>query len=635
MRAAGIFSATTSFWARFRLFRLWALTGIATFLCFGGTTSTGEAILVSSVLSQEPAGVKNSSMKVALNVYLKFSSTWKKLDDTEIPAFTCIKKCNGKKHKKHSECDDSCDEPETAKQHSANLEGKYTELAAEGDQAPKQSHGKTLDEAFTKFGLPGTVSGQSILGKPDAIRVFTNEGSGKKAIITVPEFNVQVNSNHWAKPCSSSQRFVKAKQYEVDVKFELIDQEPNAAPVAGPSGNLRYKVIIPTTEFSRTTDPYVVCNCEVTQSEPPKDQGMIPGWTPNPGGSNGEYAWVEENGMKRPIVGSDLAQLISNISVPSMNEAFITQSAMPKGNALIPAGWELECINDEGQDVQLQDDYPIYLAEPGLLWAQEGFSLSEEQQKKLRVLCLEIHKPQPTTAMKFRLKPPRDIALMALAQMFKNSRIRGPWDQVRLWIATDKASFDEMAKVLMPMPGPATYVRGLWQCALAGAISTLDPKIRTLMENRFLLAENSTPEADRWMLSEKLKLDPKGIAKWFLGQKSAVASLFTQGDPKEDIDLINVLASELANNGGAEGLAAALFLLKEATPEAHRAALVNMEGAEDIALALMAVSDEKTANAILDWLEIVKPKTTTLGCLNVNPALSDAIKERALKLIPK
>jgi hypothetical protein len=129
-----------------------------------------------------------------------------------------------------------------------------------------------------------------------------------------------------------------------------------------------------------------------------------------------------------------------------------------------------------------------------------------------------------------------------------------------------------------------------------------------------------------------MKFDAAGTALWLMGQKSSIAGLFTQGDAKADVELVSILASELARNGEPEGIFAAIWLLTEGVPEAHRAAVNEGDGAAQTAMALMSTKEEKTASAILDWLEKAKPPITVYACLNANPALPEAIRQRAKKI---
>src|SRR5688572_26720721 len=306
---------------------------------------------------------KTKHLVVTLNTFLDLTATFHPDGEVMIVAYECSNPCKGKKHAKHSECDKSCDDKCPAgSSHRRWLSASYSELAKEGNGPPAKSHGDTLDAEYTKFGLPGTIRGQTTL---DANGVFGTYGY-------FPTPSVTSNDEHWNQsPCSNSAKIYKGARFIVDVEYSLSETDDKRKINQGPKGTLRYSVVIPidgTGTF--TTPPVVNCKCEQTQTAPAVGEqpghGSIPGRTP----TGGDYAWVEQNGMRRPLTGGDVGHLISSISVPNMNEAFFTPNPAPWGPALIPAGWELECIDGSGQDVQLQEDLMIMAADlfPGLIY---------------------------------------------------------------------------------------------------------------------------------------------------------------------------------------------------------------------------------------------------------------------------
>jgi hypothetical protein len=323
--------------------------------------------------------------------------------------------------------------------------------------------------------------------------------------------------------------------------------------------------------------------------------------------------------------------LVSNIVCEDMNHAVVSFNPGFEGNVFIPAGWELECISGGGQDVQLVED--LMFAVPALggsVRVELGpLAASWTSGARVRTLCLDIEKPEPDEQMKYRLMPPKNPFIAALARITRESRFRGPWDQARLWIVTDQASYDQIGKVMRPMVGQGRFLSEMFRAAEVGALSPFDARYAKIMELRFLFAENYEPKAVEWLLASKLITNPQATIGWIKGQSAAVRRLFEEGDAGDDVDLIGLLAYVLARDGGEPGAEAAIWLLEQATPEAHRTAVADSQGARDMAMLLRITSDEKAASVILGWLERATPPIATVAALNVNAELSPTVRERA------
>lgn len=345
-----------------------------------------------------------------------------------------------------------------------------------------------------------------------------------------------------------------------------------------------------------------------------------------------DQAHVIQGGRKRPMTGGELIGLVQTISCPNMNQAEITGGAPGPGRFVVPAGWELDCFEGGGQDIQLVEDLVFnQILEPESL----SLSLSPAlilETKNVRTLCLEMDKPQPTVAMKYRLLPPNRPEISKLAKLSRNSLMRGPWDQARLWIATDLASYDRMSKVLIPMVGEGTYLEEMYRCATVGAINPADSKVQAIMELRFMFAEDFSPEACAWLLAHKLRANKSGTLSWLKGQTAPFGALFSINAKKAG-ELAGLIGSALVREGGAEGAAAASWLLSTAVPEAHRAAAADSPGARAMAMYLMQTADENVALGILDWLAAAKPPIAALAALNMNAALPESVKARAKEVV--
>jgi hypothetical protein len=449
--------------------------------------------------------------------------------------------------------------------HEAVFSGRVTEVGANGEPPPRP-HSEQLNRDYGRFQFPSTWQASSFLLR------LTNLMKRTKNYLE-PSFQ----SDHWNEtPCSTSTKSIKAATYIVTVQYTLFDLNGQVR-TEGPKGTIRYRVLIPFREPVTIGQPEVNCRCEAAQTGPSDGHGFLPGTT-------GEhYAYFEDTEGKRPVTGSEVAALVTNVSVSDMNNATLTYMMPWSGSLYFPAGWEFECTEGGGQDVQLADDL-YFAAEAGVGTIHLNLApvTSAKQSKKIRVYCTEIDKPEPRPNMKYRLVPPRNALLQRAAQITKASSFRGPWDQMRLWIATDQAKFKAIEDKLLPSPGPATYVAEMHKLAQVGAIDPYDARYLALMELPHLLAPFYEARAVEWMLGVKLAADPEKTVAWFKGQRQAISSAFESADPKATANLVGLIASVLAREGGDAGVVAALWILDVAVPEQHRSAVADA-AAESVA----------------------------------------------------
>ncbi|RYG23151.1 hypothetical protein EON82_14905 [bacterium] len=203
---------------------------------------------------------------------------------------------------------------------------------------------------------------------------------------------------------------------------------------------------------------------------------------------------------------------------------------------------------------------------------------------------------------------------------------------------TDAAPYDKIAKTLIPAPGPGTYVREMYRAASVRALSPFDDRYRPAMEYRHLLAKNYDPAAVAWYLQTKLRQNTAGTIEWFRSSASDVAAVFGQGSPKEEAELIGLLAATLAEEGGDEGLKTALWLITQAVPEANRAAVVESGGARRLSGLLSSPIDAANAILILDWIAAAKPTYAGFTASNLHPDLPAEVQSKAAahrKSLPK
>ncbi len=567
--------------------------------------------------------VKDPDRKVGSHLVLTWT-TAKSADVEWRPILYCVNKCKGKIHSKHEECDLSCDDkcPDGPipgqKPHKAWLESGWKDSKDGFNGSPDQSNASKLGDVFSKEGMPGAASPSQLVGGFLKGRVeFGNRGPKESDhVFTYDHFNKT--------PCSSRTLEMAYVNYNVTVDYDLSNTEKvDGVYKTGPSVKGRFYFILqyPDKTQVRVSEPTVSCQCERVQYR----KGYLP-----IANDIDQFAFVLNNDMKRPVTAMDITSTVSNVVANDMNTASFTLMPPAVGELHIPAGWELQCVDGTGQNLQLQEDLDLRFG--WNLFAGPGEIMPP---KTVRVMCLEITKPEPRPDMKYVLVPPGNPLLARLSAITKAARVRGPWDQMRLWIATDAAPYEKIAKTLIPAPGPGTYVREMYRAASVGAISPYEPRFAAIMDPKLLLAKNYDPVAVRWFLAAKLRNEPSETLAWFARATTADwTQVLDRGTPKEDETLVGLLVAGLGADGGVEGVKAAVNLMGN-LPEAHRSEIIESAAVKEMVLSVMVSADAETASTLLDWLVAAKPSYAVRAARAVDPRLPESVLAKGNSLLTK
>lgn len=527
----------------------------------------------------------------------------------------CINTCEGKKHGKHESCDLSCDVrcvevfgPDF--KHSLSIDNNFEEVADDGVSRPARSHTTTIGQDFDRGGLPEIVSPSNLLL---AIKLAITSELPNPKRLRVACWNTV--------PCSSSVMMGKTRRAVYRADYVIWLRQDDGTMTEGPKRTLRFLVESPQ-EQEKPEDfqpriPTVSCKCEILQ-EPPKETGFLPGYI-----GDDEYALLDEDGTKRTLTGKVIASTVTDIVVHDMNRATFTVAAGPYRRVDIPAGWELECTRGGGQNTQLQENLSIIV----MPWPQTiQVTLAPVT---LRVLCLQIDKPEPTPDMTYRLVPPTSPGLARLARHVRGSSFRGPWDQTRLWIATDFASHKKISEVLFPPPSKAMYLREMHLAARLHAVHTDDPRLQKIMELELLAQEKNDPEAAAWLLSSKLRENAKATTDWIRTHARDFHAIYSDAGAPNYMARLARAALETLGDAGAN---VAATLLVECVPEQHRKTTADSENAGYAKAFFGATTDAAAAGRMLDWLEKAMPSDVRSVALNIADSLPANLKSRAAKL---
>jgi len=600
------------------LFALLILAGGSTIPADGlYTPPINQPIRISHALAGNVGANGESAMVDLVVTYVGDPTT------ARVEVGDCNNICNGAKHAGHAQCDLSCDTacgPENRWHRFEYPFVSYEDTNATFDGPAPTGNRSKMSQELARYGMPTSVNTEFMSPSGVMARPFT-DSAGRNQNFSTFYGKANFYRDHWNKaPCSRSPLTVEVRTYKVrfDYLLYLAKRQRDGSYVAtekGPSGTMYTKMSVVDPNTQLLSDPIVDCKCEQKADEP-KEHGFLPG------GSLDGYAYVEEDGKRRPMTGTDISTCIAGIEVPDMNEAIFTPGPMLTATYCFPAGWQLESISGDVQDVQLQDDL---LISPGLAGQPIVASLRPANPwfaaVTVRTLCLEMSQPEPRSGQKFRLVPPRTPGLAKLARMTRASRFRGPWDQMRLWIATDMATYAEIRKKLIPSPGPDTYLRELHNVVKAGAIHLGHPKVERMTDLSLLLGENVNPEAAGWLVKHRLLTSPDATIA-FLTQNAAKlpSPPPSRPDPEMRPDRLMQSVSALLGLGTEKSVKGALAV----ADVCHRPAAVVYRISQE----LSSLTDEAAAAALVTWLEGLPTETRKGLAVDVHPSLPESIRDR-------
>jgi hypothetical protein len=536
---------------------------------------------------------------------------------------SCTNWCQGKKHLLHEQCDLSCDVA-CEYRHRGTLWPTYYYVVTEPPMA----------NVFTQFGVPGDVR-QLV----EDVREATRQSIRYREYCSDPKNSVPFDFRHWnKKPCSHWNKYHDEKLFIADVTYSLkrVNTMPDGSRVEtkGPSKTEKVEVSAPVPgTFKDAEKPRIACACSIVETS--DDYGLLL----DDGGQPTGVACVHD-GHTELLGGQQVIGLGLTFVGQDMNDFTVSVTNKPPGcdRLTIPAGFEFVCADGSAQDVLQVRDVTIEFAEGSNVGYLASIDPSRDfvgwlrAQAETRTLCLDIAKREPSPAKKYFLAMPRDPGTLRLARMTRDSRFTGPWDQVRLWIYTDRASLDEIGKVLVPGPSPRMYLRELHTLAKERLIR-LDPKEDAkIVDDRLLTAFGPDPEALQWFVAWKLRHQPDSTLRFVRSSGKALAAHFKDEDPAEAAATVMGLAAAVSSLGGDAGTAAVLDMLADKALAPHAAALASSPASGSFLAALARTTDPALAGRLLDFVEAQKPAGRTVACLNANPALPEAVRLRAASL---
>jgi hypothetical protein len=427
------------------------------------------------------------------------------------------------------------------------------------------------------------------------------------------------NLSHWNKtPCTTSTRHQGFVSYKVQADYQFMrnDLGPDGRkiPVKGPSGTWDYGTVdVPKGDLQDGTTR-VRCRCSVVSDNLDNEEtGLV----------------IEEDGKKEFATAQKTEESLS-IDCPSMNECILTCSGTVASDCrmTIGPGTVLRCVDGSCQD-EVVTEGVSFMCGPNVQVSLHTRPLEQSAGTRASAACLNMHKAEPRSGVKYVFALPSKGSAVQLARKTASERVRGSWDQIRLWIVTDHASHDDIVKVLFPRPGPGVYLQSLYDVAILTGLDVTSSEYKDCLDPGLIIGSVASREATEWYVDLWAKREPKALATWLNQHKDDFTSTCfsanaTEGQIAHGADAFNALCS----SGNPLLAEAGLMGLEKIVPSDKRGQLAASHGLEG-ALGLLAGGDTKLAEHALKVAELYRDPASAHLLLN---ASDEGIRARAAKL---
>lgn len=180
-----------------------------------------------------------------------------------------------------------------------------------------------------------------------------------------------------------------------------------------------------------------------------------------------------------------------------------------------------------------------------------------------RTHCLSMNLKEPAPGVKYYPYMPADETITDLAKLAEKSLFRGPWDQARTWIYTNKASLDEINKIISPGVTTGQYVNNLRDIASVAGFNKTDLQNKKLFDPKLLASPSASNEAFGWFASHVAETSPRETAAWLKSAPAEIVTLITS--PRDGLDTNHPirLLQAMLNSSQVEVRRAALEMLEK------------------------------------------------------------------------
>ncbi len=556
-------------------------------------------------------------------------ATW--IEDTGLtrgPYMNCTNKCKGKVHKSHPTCDFSCDEKCT-EVHSTTVKGSYTPDRAAMNAATQAANGLAARGGGTHS--PSDWSHRV----SQALAEFRNEAKKEKTF-EMPH----------AGPCSGRRWNVGSKQFlfhvrgtmkKVGYRMSRGMRTPINETVGTHESVVAYADIVQDEPHSKSD--WADCKC-LGVEDPPVDWKAL--WElidkafedlleEREATMCGTSALYMKNKAGEPV---DAGESKVTVKPADMNRCVVEveNSTGQDVEVTIPAGTVFEAVNKADQDMasMVSTKGFVLAGRIGTLYVSLGpVQDPTSVQMPVRWACLNIKKKEPSPASRYRMRAPQDDVLVRLATITNRSRVRGPHDQARVWIYTDKAPLEEINKRMFPGVSEGRYATLLWEVGTAGGVDLTAKEYAKCLDPKLLAGVPLDDKATAWLVSILAETKPRELASYVNGNTSTLTRLL-DSDPEYAPSHLATLATSMLNEDNADVRKAGVKLISS-VPAGSRAAFAGAGGLTGLR-AMLTSGNSADASSALDVL-VSYPKELASDLLGASweQLPTDAMKEKARK----
>ena len=547
----------------------------------------------------------------------------------------CNNYCNGKKHKQHSECDTSCDDKCTEAKHEVTLEGQYLpDRGAMGD-ATRAANGLA-----TRGG--GTVSPSDWSHRvSNALAAFRQECKKKKTY-TMPHAEA-CGMRYWGVTREFKSFIVQGTMKKVGYRMAG-GTRTEINETVGTHEHIVASGFIPQDE-PLVQDHQVHCQCK-PPAEPEEsiqdlinrlanpnatrtreEQNRLDSYFGGPRGvqfydSSGKLKFTAEVDMT--CTGNDMNTMRL---VLTNNSGETVRVVLPPGVRFLPAdpAFQIMCTLVRSETMLLSGESRVLYVSVGEPPLYEYLT----EEASVRWACMEIQKKEPNSSVKYRPAGNRDNVLTALALITNASRFRGPHDQARMWIYTDKASRDEINSRMIPGVSQGMYGALLRDVAQKAGVDLSKAGFLGLVATDLLSGVSFDEGAVRWLTAFLAKNKTKDLLSFVNGKTASLAELSGKEGKDGPANLAWIVDSLLNEDSIDLQRAAVKVLMAVGVPQRLG---VSEAGALEGVRWLFVSGNEELSKLGLDVLEAYSSDNARqLAMASLESMPSDALKLRAAK----
>ena len=517
---------------------------------------------------------------------LKYEVTWSLSDSgirsNDVIEIYCWNECKGGKHKEHSECDFSCDERCSLK-HNLNMRGRYEPLKDNMRQAERDARAAAVASGGSADRADWTGA------STDALR---------QARRIAERARINKTINHWAdKPCVFDMREWGWKRYDFTIvgSFTKFISETRSGVTTnitepGESHTMTVAYVWLPDENHRERGRDVYCKCKY---EPEEIQDLYDVEGPHPffdtfvayETEDGIYLNEPDKKSSINITGVDMNYAVIEYNTPFHGEYF---ARFPVGTTLIPTSGNF-------QEMLLIE--PANIPSSNFIASIYDFPISN--LKQVRILCLQMGKPEPNKNTKFRVRPTSDPGRRNMAKISANTRLRTGLEQARLWILTDQATIDVVNKRLFPPVSEGQYTNGLYDVARVGNVDILSREYAKCLNAELLIGSTASLQSTDWLIQNLIEQNARSFTDNLRKMFSKFTNQFEKTGDRFDIQHSANLASSLCESADENVRSVGMDFLLNAIP-ANKRTEVEQAGGLDGLLGLVMNGTEKEGVKALD-----------------------------------